>query len=642
MSSTKLFNFNFLKQNIKKSKGTVILSLVIVPILISIYMVTSGLNNQNVEFVSHELFGTMTLIFMYIIPFVYSVILFGFVFKKPSTDFMNSMPINRKTMFITNTVGGIFLIALIHLLAGCTVFLWSFAFKNIVVFPLDVLETMLISLVSYIFVFVSANLAMTISGTLITQFVVTALILFLVPFCVEEFNSIKQDTIYGFGDDLQEDYDISIIDGYQTTHYNLLDEVKDYTMPFKLPRYGFEFSEKTILKMLVLSAFYSFIGFELYKRRKMEDNEESFGSLKLHLLVKALTLIPVILFANFANLSEDITAFVVIVIISAIYYFVFDLIVKRKVPIKVTVLSFILTIFVIQASISTLRVMNKTKSIDIDSEDIKSISIGKNRRARTGLFSISYSGENNLVFDGDYFIKDSEALDMILKAKLSAENKVEDDYYSYPSEMLYFNIKLASGKEYYTRFYVYEKDYDKIVDYLRNDDDYMKHIKNNILENSGVYLSNDQILVRKTEKIVEKELKDNLPDTDFSKLKDGNVYYIEKKVYNNHKLYTYKIPTNVSDNSLKAIAEFSNETSLDNIKGYKYGLYASVYDRNKVIGNIDNAQKLLEFMEENAREEFNPNKKYYIISGDLETNDGYKSFVFYTNKIEEIDDITYE
>lgn len=165
MNLIKSFNFEFLKQNIKKSKGAIILSLMIVPLFLSIWMVVAGLNEETPTIISLQITGWLDLVFMYILPFIYSSILFGFVFKKTSTDFINAIPINRKTVFVTNTIGGILLITMIQLLAGLIALLWGAVFNNLVIFPRAVLDMMIISWVSYVFVFITANLAMSISGT---------------------------------------------------------------------------------------------------------------------------------------------------------------------------------------------------------------------------------------------------------------------------------------------------------------------------------------------------------------------------------------------------------------------------------------------------------------------------------------------
>lgn len=240
MNSTKLFNFKFLKQNIKKSKGGIVLSLIIVPLLVSIYMFFSGINSIETQYVTHSSIGIFNVIFMYLIPFVYSVYLFGFVFKKPSTDFMNSMPINRKTMFFTNTLGGIILITLIQVITAILTFLWSAIFSKIIVFPIDILETLILCWTSYVFVFIVSNLAMTFSGTVQTQFVVTILILFLIPVCGELAEGVRDFNDFSIFSS-QDDYDLTIVDGHRVTHYDLLETSKNYTMPFKLIRYRMEF-----------------------------------------------------------------------------------------------------------------------------------------------------------------------------------------------------------------------------------------------------------------------------------------------------------------------------------------------------------------------------------------------------------------
>lgn len=628
MNSKKLFNFRFLKQNIKKSKSGIILSIIIVPLILSIYMVLCGLNSTSYEFVSHSQIGIYNLIFMYLIPFLYSVFLFGFVFKKPSTDFMNSMPINRRTMFVTNTVGGIILITIIQVLAAFFTFLWGALFSKIVIFPVDILETFILCWSSYVFVFTASNLAMTFSGTVQTHFVVTAIILFLVPVSLG-----LMDTIYslnGADSYLFEGNDLEITDGYQVTHYDLLSTSKDYTMPFKLFMYRWSYSGVTVVKMLVLSVIYFVIGLFLYKRRKMENNEESFGSVKLHIIIKALTLIPVLLLANLSDVSDDPTALIVIVILSAVYYFVFDLIVRRKVPIKTSILSFFVTIIVIQASIMTLKSIHGDNLKELEYKDIKSVSIGENSKTSEFFYYYSSYNDTNDLLDGDYFIEDDDVLDLVLEAKAVAEKDTVDS--EYPNSSLYFNIKTFSGKEYYTRIYITERYYNKIMKTLNKNENYIKHMKNILLKEDGVYKVGDDILDSKTKKIVKQEVKDNLDKINYNESYSNSNSYIEKIVYRNHKLTTYRIPMNLSDNLFKAIAEFSNKKAVQNIRGYEEGLNVTVYNKGEYVKNIYDDEDVLEFIEQNYDDEFNPNKNYYILDGNVETKNGYKTFLFYTNE----------
>ena len=176
MNLTKLFNFKYLIQNIKKSKMALVLFFIIVPIFTSLTIMTT--KDQILDF--SEL-AFVNILGMYIIPFIFSVCLFGYVYKKNSVDFMCSMPVSRKTIFVTNTIGGIGMIVLMQLITLILTLLIGVVtgatISNAMVFDIFAYQT-----IAYIFVFTIANLAMSVSGNLLTQIVVTLLITFLIPF----------------------------------------------------------------------------------------------------------------------------------------------------------------------------------------------------------------------------------------------------------------------------------------------------------------------------------------------------------------------------------------------------------------------------------------------------------------------------
>lgn len=117
MNLIKSFNFKFFKENVKKSKGAIALLVLIVPIFITLITILC-LNDSNVNVPSKGSFLFINFIGMYFIPVLMSSALFGYVYKKKSVDFINSQPINRKTIFVTNTIGGIVLITIIQLLTA--------------------------------------------------------------------------------------------------------------------------------------------------------------------------------------------------------------------------------------------------------------------------------------------------------------------------------------------------------------------------------------------------------------------------------------------------------------------------------------------------------------------------------------------
>ena len=84
MNLMKLFNMKYFMQNVKKSKMAILLFLSIVPIFTALTIITLG-KDSILEFWK---LGLANIIFMYITPFVLSVVLFGYIYKKKSIDFM--------------------------------------------------------------------------------------------------------------------------------------------------------------------------------------------------------------------------------------------------------------------------------------------------------------------------------------------------------------------------------------------------------------------------------------------------------------------------------------------------------------------------------------------------------------------------
>ena len=104
MSLTKLFNKNYFVQNILKSKAVIALVIGIVPILNAIFMLTLSVDTTTPVLADMRTISILNILGMYVLPLVLSLCLFGYVFKKKSVDFINSMPLTRKSIFITNSI----------------------------------------------------------------------------------------------------------------------------------------------------------------------------------------------------------------------------------------------------------------------------------------------------------------------------------------------------------------------------------------------------------------------------------------------------------------------------------------------------------------------------------------------------------
>ena len=270
MNSTHLFNYNFFLENLKKSKALLIFLFILLPLFTILTL--SATVGENEMVVSFEELGVFNILFMYIIPVVLSIQLFNFVFKKKSADFIGSMPLSRKSIFVTNTIGGIVVLILLQAITTITCLVF-FAFSPAIMFWGMIWDAFLFFTVSYIFVFVVSNLAISFSGNLFATFVSILLILFLVPFTIScaRIDSYSYDGSLNYN--LVKNQSGTAIEYYETLNY---------TAPSLLVanilngQSIFEYSSRSIIKMLILTIIYILIGLKLFKNKKYEMAEESY------------------------------------------------------------------------------------------------------------------------------------------------------------------------------------------------------------------------------------------------------------------------------------------------------------------------------------------------------------------------------
>ena len=115
MNLKQIFNFKYLYQNLKKSKAFLCVFIGLVPIITLLMMIGYG-TSDNLYIPQLEELSIINYPCMYILPIIIAICLNGHVFKKKTVDFINSMPISRKTLFFTNVLGGIILLVLMNLI----------------------------------------------------------------------------------------------------------------------------------------------------------------------------------------------------------------------------------------------------------------------------------------------------------------------------------------------------------------------------------------------------------------------------------------------------------------------------------------------------------------------------------------------
>lgn len=647
MNLIKSFNLKYLKENIKKSKGLIILLLIIVPLLTTLFTVLF-INGKDAANLATEVgINWVNLIGMYIIPLGISFALFGYVYKKNSVDLINSMPLNKQTIFITNTIGGIILITLMQVITMVLLLICGLVCSNIVIFTKMLIDILIKMWIGYVFIFVATNLAMTISGTFLTQLVLTALILFLVPFTTMNFKGYLYETRYKiYTDALEEQY-----------VYAYSNDI--YTTPIQIPIefiLQITFSGETLLKSSVLGILYIALGTILFKRRKMENNEESFKDPKMHLFVKALTIFPMIVFLNRIEPGDILTIFIIAII--SIYYFAYDFIIKRKVKLIASIGALVLTL-----GISYGLAVGMEKFEEDVYEPSRKIHINDIRAVSINLTSSGYNLKNYEI--DDYFINNEEVIKLLINDinrtyelvndKYTTENTINNEISYSPFKITYIT---KNGKKLMGSMDLCNENFDKLMEILSKDEKYVECVKNEYTHNGKIVLD-EKILPKEIEEAINSELENVINNMTLREIyekimfNDGGYYSnISKVYYSNHKYVNRNFNIGISDKIAKIIMGYQNNLSYNFLKDaplssidarvvgtiyYYETLQDNSYNYYDTSSLYNSIKDVIKFVEDNKDVEVDPTKDFYQIYFYE-----YKSRtqnIFYTNKIDEINNI---
>ncbi len=648
MNLTKLFNFKYFKENLKKSKGLVALLLIVVPIFTTLFTVLILNNGNQINIPSKMELIMINIMGMYIIPVLMSLVLFGYVYKKKSVDFINSQPINRKTIFMTNTIGGILLMAIIQAITAIMILICGAILQNLIIFPEMILDIFILMWISYSFIFVVTNIAMSVSGTFCTQIVLTMLILFLVPFCIDSYQNFSNGFNY------------ELVNGEKT--YNQYVNIdKYYTMPYQIFHMTFSgktsefnlFSGKIISRMLVLGLIYYFIGLHLFKNRKMENNEESFFNEKIHIIVKALTILPMIILLNLADAGKEFNIIAIAIIIT--YYFIYDFCVKRKLKLKSSLIYLVLTLVVLQGICSSVEKLKE--AVPMSKLNVDNIASVKFDTINEEIGNMHYYSD---VTSMGGFVENQEIIKILFEAAYRYHNddyqtpeksnvlvdvEVNSDVANKSSEKrVYCNIivKTKDNQKYSMDITILQKDIDDIMKILSEDENFLSKIKSSITQNGILTISNYMILENEEREIILSEIENKINSMSLDEIrqmeKSESAVGIFRYCYKNHKLIGISVNDSITPKTLEIVSNHMNKAVIAKLRelGNERTTF-KVYTKN--LNNptnwiyLSDVEDIYQFILENEKEAFDVNKPYYTIElGTRETLE------FYTNKIEKIEE----
>jgi len=625
MNLTNLFNFKYLIQNFKKSKGLLILLTLIVPMFTSLMLLSAG-ENYAVSFVE---LSVVNIIFMYIIPVVLSMTLFGYVYKKNSVDFIGSMPLSRKTIFLTNTLGGIGIIIVTQLINLISTLFLSKVLSSVIIFDSMVWDVFMFFTLGYIFVFTVSNLAMSFSGNKFSQIVATCLILFLIPFVIMS------------GDLLGDKYSYVSVDESIYTAVNgseasiTIEKPYYFTAPsyiFDIALYNdeYEYSTESVLKMTFLSISYIVIGLSIFNRKKLELAGESYENINTHLIVKMLTFIPFMFV--FCSLDDDdkLSVSLFFIAILAVYYFVFDLITNKKIKLKTSIPAFIVSTIVMFAIYEGIIPkfgkgnIDIVKMNDVETITIDAINLSGNRRSE---FNLLVEDPNlvNLILTYDYYNKYKTEYDYrdITSVEIATvqipqaiaipldKNQEKSFYQSSRTEL---TLKLKNGKTYKYSKYIDAETYENVIEALGNNK--INYVQKNIEPLlDGIKLTRDE--KNEMVELINKEIS-SIDYKELYGIYNGEYtnYTLDFYEYRNHRLIKNRANLKGFKDIYQKIAEISNKHT------------AKVFEN---ITRIDIEVYENEDLIRNLLKEKNPELLYYVTEDGVTIEDDKHIYEFMYN-----------
>lgn len=639
MNLINLFNFNYLKQNLKKSKGALAIFIGIIPIINILTLFLMSDNNHSNEIISLSNISIINFIGVFILPIVISICLFGYVFKKRSVDFVNSMPISRKSIFITNTIGGIGILVLMNLINAIFIYILSNTLPNLIIPIPMIIDYFILWTVAYVFIFTVSNIAVSVSGNMITSIAVSALILFLIPYihfftcealipthnnqyileCTsKECISNEYDSIYPEYVELSKENKYMMTFGqkeYKVSYSipaNLILNVSNYSYPNGSEKL---YNTTSIIKTFILSLIYIVIGYFLFINRKMEVSETSFKNTTVHNIVKCLTMVPILSFTYliFKESYLDIISILILLVIIIAYYFIFDLITRRGINnFKLNIITLIIYIPLFMLFMKGLDAITNVKTFNVNDIDSVNIDI------------LSEDTINPIV--SEVYIEDKNFINYLLK------NSAYDSYEIKNNDIPYINVNFKiNNKLLYTQISFPKEEYEYIKKYLSNNDELKKTIdKFEYKETYAIKIGNlvvNEEEVKELSSLCDKYIQDEVIISNLRGLR-MNLYS-----YTNHELNNYEINTDNKE-IIQKIMEIENnylEDNLDLLNGYGIDINGSISDEYYDILDV-NTKDLIDYVKKDIVNKINSNYNY----GYININDylNGKSYRYYTNDVE--------
>lgn len=495
----KLINFNFIKENTKKSLGILLFLFFIIPIVNILYLF--NMLNQQIYVINLIDLTKMTYFASFIFPVVIAYILNNYLFKQNSLDFYLSKPINKRKLFFSNILAGLLLI-LVLLIINVIVFS-LFNLTNLSIPFALLFDYFIYTFVLYSFIYIVITLAISLCGNFITALIVSIILIWSFPI------TLDVDKL------LSENYTETYIKFKGDNNEYYVDHIKNIKHPLTLPSSYIlkkEFNTGDIIKTSLLSIIYIFAGYVLFKRRKMENITSGFKNESLHYVVKTISLLPFMLLNALFLKEKTIFTGLIITLAAIFYYLIYDLLTQKKLykPLKSAIIFTWTYIILSLCFYGIISAYNKKQVINCNE------------------------------------LTTSNAYSEYLTTTVTSFDLIKNSFNNHSDTSELFNINNNSYQ------IIVPLSSDAFTSIHKNDlSDYIKYINNASYKNTtAAYYNNYKLNVDKL-------------DLDNIKIDKNNYRLgIKLYIYKNHEYQILTIPNNVNKKTMNYITTFLNEKFL--------------------------------------------------------------------------------
>lgn len=499
MNLMKLINFNFIKENIKKSLGILLFLFFIIPIVNILYLF--NMLNQQIYVINLIDLTKMTYFASFIFPVVIAYILNNYLFKQNSLDFYLSKPINKRKLFFSNILAGLLLI-LVLLIINVIVFS-LFNLTNLSIPFLLLFDYFIYTFILYSFIYIVITLAISLCGNFITALIVSIILIWSFPI------TLDVDKL------LSENYTETYIKFKGDNNEYYVDHIKNIKHPLTLPSSYIlkkEFNTGDIIKTSLLSIIYIFAGYVLFKRRKMENITAGIKNESLHYVAKTISLLPFMLLNALFLKEKSIFTGLIITLAGIFYYLIYDLLTQKKLykPLKSAIIFTWTYIILSICFYGIISAYNKKQVINCSD------------------------------------LTTSNAYSEYLTTTVTSFDLIKNSFNNHSDTSELFNINNNSYQ------IIVPLSSDAFTSIHKNDlSDYIKYINNASYKNTtAAYYNNYKLNVDKL-------------DLDNIKIDKNNYRLgIKLYIYKNHEYQILTIPNNVNKKTMNYITTFLNEKFL--------------------------------------------------------------------------------